>query len=147
MDFYVKSKIKLIMNLLNREALLKKEVLKIEKVSFEDDSFVCVRQMTGRERDLFEKSLMVQVRKGNKIDYETRLDDFRAKLAVCTLCDEEGVLLLKPNDVPTLSQNMSASRLEKIITAAQALNKITEEDKEDIVKNSGGDPIEDSSSD
>ena len=147
MDFYVKSKIKLIMNLLNREALLKKEVLKIEKVSFEDDSFVCVRQMTGRERDLFEKSLMVQVRKGNKIDYETRLDDFRAKLAVCTLCDEEGVLLLKPNDVPTLSQNMSAARLEKIITAAQALNKITEEDKEDIVKNSGGDPIEDSSSD
>lgn len=120
-------------NLLSREGLLAKEKLKVERVNLNETDYVFVRQMTGRERDIFERSLYTMDRE-NKVT--TRLEDFRAKLAVCTLCDDQGKLLLQPNDYTILSQNMSASRLEKIVNAAQKLNAITEEDKEALVKNS-----------
>ena len=125
------------MKRLSREDLLKKEELRIEEVKLGGDDVVNVRQMTGRERDQFEQSLLKEV-KGEKGEtkLERSLDDFRAKLAVCTVCDQAGVLLLKSRDISLLSQNMSAARLEKIVNKAQALNKISEEDKENLVKNS-----------
>lgn len=124
------------MNVLDREGLLKKEELKIEKVPLGNSEFIYVRQMTGRERDRFEQSLLMEVKdKKGGITYERSLEDFRAKLAVNTICDEKGVNILQPDDYPVLSQNMSAARLEKIVNAAQALNSISEEDKENLVKN------------
>ena len=85
--------------------------------------------MTGREKDHFETSLLDK--KLEKISTE----DFRAKLAVCSVCDKEGILILNPKDFAELSQNMGAKRLDIIITKAQKLNKISEKDKEEIVKN------------
>ena len=124
-------------NLLDRTALLTKEVLKVEKVEFENGDFVYVRQMTGRERDTFEQSLLKKNRdsKGTVISYEQSTEDFRAKLAVVTVCDEAGKLVFTPLDYGTLSINMSAKRLEKIVNEAQKLNAISEEDKEALVKN------------
>lgn len=126
------------MNLLNRESLLKKEALIIEKVDLDNDEFVYVRQMTGRERDTFEQSLVNEIRnkKGIVERYESNTRDFRAKLCVCTICDEMGALILRPEDYEVLSANMSAARLEKIVNVAQKLNAITAEDKENLVKNS-----------
>lgn len=136
------------MGLLNRDALLKKEKLEVRKVELGKNVFVFVRQMTGRERDTFEKSLVEVTRdkKGNSI-VEQRLEDFRAKLAVHTVCNEKGELLLQSTDYPILSQNMSAARLEEIINVAQELNKISEEDKEALVKNSKAGPAGNSTSD
>jgi hypothetical protein len=130
------------MGLLDRKKLLVKEVLQVEKVELGNDEFVCVKQMTGRERDQFERSLTREKRndQGKIEDYEQNLEDFRAKLAVRTVCDEEGNLLLRPDDYPTLSQNMSAAKLEKIINAAQSLNKISDEDKKALVKNLNAEP-------
>ncbi len=137
------------MGLLGKKELLTKEKLEIVKVDLGNDEYVFVTQMTGRERDQWERSLMRQTRdtKGKVVGYEQALDDFRAKLVVNTVCDENGKLLLEPRDVATLSQCMSASRLEKIVLAAQKLNAITEEDKEDLVKNSVADQVGNSSSD
>jgi len=125
-------------NLLNREALLKKEELEVVKVELSKDEFVFVKQMTGRERDNFEQSLLKKTKdaKGQIVGFEQSTEDFRAKLAVVTICDEKGVLLLKHEDYPLLSQMMSATRLEKIVNVAQKLNAISEEDKEALVKNS-----------
>jgi len=125
-------------NLLNREALLKKEELEVVKVELSKDEFVFVKQMTGRERDNFEQSLLKKTKdaKGQIVGFEQATEDFRAKLAVVTICDEKGVLLLKHEDYPLLSQMMSATRLEKIVNVAQKLNAISEEDKEALVKNS-----------
>lgn len=134
------------MGQLNRELLLKKEELEIVKVDLGKGEFVHVRQMTGRERDTFERSLLREDQNAEN-GYARALEDFRAKLAVMTLCDEKGNLLLKPEDFLVLSQNMSAARLEKIVDTAQKLNKITEEDKENIVKNSGAGQAGSSSSD
>ncbi len=123
--------------LLNREALLKKDELKIEKVEL-SKGCVYVREMTGREVDLWRKSLMKEVKTGdrrNPVEYQTSLEDFSAKLAVMTVCDENGNLLFKPQDVVTLNGNMSASNLDKIVTVAQKLNGISEEEKDVLLKN------------
>ena len=124
------------MALLNREQLLTREELKTEKVNLGKGDFVYVRQMTGRERDRFEQSMVKEVKgDGDEIHYERSLEDFRAKLVVNTVCDENGKNLLQPEDYPVLSQNMSAARLELIVNAAQRLNRISEADKEALVKN------------
>jgi hypothetical protein len=134
------------MGLLDKTMLLTKEVLETVKVDLGKDDFVYVRQMTGRERDKFEQTHIKENKKAEG-GFEKTLDDFRAKLAVCTICDEKGNLLLTPADAATLSQCMSAARLEKIVNKAQELNKITDEDKESLVKNSSGDLVASSPSD
>lgn len=130
---------------LDRNALLAKEKLDVVKVDLGKGDFVFVRQMTGRERDRFEQSL-IKENKSVEGGYEKSLEDFRAKLAVCTVCNETGTLVLNANDFATLSQNMSAARLEKIINVAQKINKISEEDKESLVKNSEVGPADNSTS-
>lgn len=132
------------MALLDRETLLKKQELKIEKVMLGEKDFVFVRQMCGRERDRFENSI---VKRGKGGTIEMALEDFRAKLAVQTVCDEAGNNLLNTNDYDVLSRNMSADKLEAIINKAQEINKISDKDKEDMVKNLEGDPVANSTSD
>jgi hypothetical protein len=123
------------MALLDRKALLAKEKLEVVKVDLGNGDYVFVRQMTGRERDRFEQSL-IKENKNAEGGYEKTLEDFRAKLAVCTVSDEDGNLILQPGDFQMLSQHMSAAKLEKIINTAQKINKISEDDKENLVKNS-----------
>jgi hypothetical protein len=137
------------MGLLNRDELLTRDKLDIVKVELGDDNFVFVRQMTGHERDLFEQSLLKKNRdsKGTIVSFEQATEDFRAKLAVVTVCDEKGELLLKPQDYPALSRSISAAKLEKIINEAQKINAISEEDKEALVKNSEAVPDGNSNSD
>ena len=135
--------------LLNRESLLKKEELKIVKVNLGNDEYIFVRQMTGRERDHWEQSLIKHTKdkKGRITGYDQSLEDFRAKLVVNTICNEKGELILLPGDYPLLSQNMSAAKLEEIVNKSQELNAISEEDKEALVKNSDADQVGNSSSD
>jgi len=126
--------------LLSREKLLKRGQLAIEKVDLDKESFVYVTEMTGKQKELWERSLinesaiMQGSKKGNQAP-TVKLDDFKAKLAVMTICDEKGELQLKPADAHTLNESIKASWLEKIVEAAQRLNKITEEDREELVKN------------
>lgn len=125
-------------NLLDRKQLLTKEKLEIVKVDLGNETCVYVKQMTGTERDGFEKSLLKERfdKKGVVVGFDQATDNFRAKLAVCTVCNAEGVLLLEPGDVERLGQSMSAYTLEKIVNASQKLNAISPEDKEELVKNS-----------
>jgi hypothetical protein len=127
----------IIMAQLGRDQLLVKEELQKVKVDLGKGDFIFVRQMTGHERDTFEQSLLKKNKdsKGIIISYEQATEDFRAKLAVVTACDEKGDLLFRPTDYMSLSQSMSAARLEKIVNVAQKLNAISEEDKEGLVKN------------
>ena len=125
------------MGLLTRGDLLKKEELLKEKVELnENGDYVFVRQMTAHEKNVWEMSQMKKTLDSKKkVQYDLTLDDFRAKLAVCCVCDENGNLLFDPKDYLELSANISAATLEKIVDVAQKLNAITEEDKEEMVKN------------
>jgi hypothetical protein len=136
------------MGLLGRTELLTREELSVEKVELGNDQFVYVRQMTGRERDYFEQSLLKEIpdgKGGTKTD--KNLNDFRAKLVVNCMCDDKGVLLLGHNDYGRLSESMSAFKLEKIVNVAQRLNAMTEEDKEGLLKNLEVGPADNSNSD
>lgn len=126
---------------LTKEMLLQRDDLKIEKVEL-SKGFVYVREMTGHEKDIWEQSMLKQKPSGDKrkpVEYETTLEDFRAKLAVVTVCDAEGNLLFKPEDVKTLSRMMSATNMEKIIDVAQRINAISQKDRDEILKNSEAD--------
>jgi len=129
---------------LDRDSLLKKQELKIEEVDLGNGEVIYIKEMTGRERDEFEHSIM-ELDKNNKP--VNKLDNFRAKLAVCTICDENGELLLKLSDVQTLSNNMGARRLELIVERARELNMISEKDKEELTKNLDPDKVDNSNSD
>ena len=123
---------------LTRDDLLAKDKLQIVEVDLGDGSIVYVRQMTGHERDGFEQSLIIKKKdsKGNLIGVDQATEDFRAKLAVQSVCDADGNLLLRPSDYLKLSTNISAKKLETIINVAQEINAISDKDKEDLVKNS-----------
>lgn len=128
---------------LTKDLLLQRGNLHIEKVEL-SNGFVFVREMTGHEKDVWEQSMLKKIRGLKGVEYETSLDDFRAKLAVVTLCDELGNLIFEPKDYVALSKAIRASDIEKIVETAQRINAVTEKDKEEILKNSETD-LEDSS--
>jgi hypothetical protein len=130
------------MGFLKKENLLTKQALKIEKVEFENGDYVFVREMTGKDRDNFENSIMKARKdvKGNIQGYDQILENFRSKLAVTTVCDESGELMFTPRDADKLSECISITNLEKIVEISSSLNKITPKDKEDLLKNSEAAP-------
>jgi hypothetical protein len=135
------------MGLLSRKDLLKKDDLQVTLVDLGNDEFVYVREMTGHDRDAFERSLRKRKEEGEKITFEMAMEDYRAKLVVLTICDETGKSILYEEDYEILSNNMGAKRLEKIVEASQKLNAITDKDKEALVKNSSAEPTDNSNSD
>lgn len=136
------------MNILSKEQLLSAPILAIKEVEISIGT-VLVREMTGYEKDVWEQSLMRQAPQGNKdgvTKMNLNLENFRAKLAVCTMCDESGKLLFNMNDMITLSKALKASDMEKIVEAAQEINGISDKDKDEMLKNSEADPEESSNS-
>ena len=92
---------------------------------------VFVREMSARERDHYEASLVTG--KGKKT--EVNLKDMRAKLAVYTCCDENGQLIFTQEDIQWLTAR-PVKVLDRICNAAKKINGLDDEDEEDTVKNS-----------
>jgi hypothetical protein len=128
------------MGFMDKAALLAKEALKTEKVDLGKGDFVFVRQMTAHEHSVYEQTITKEVtdEKTGAVSYLRDMVDFRAKLAVSTICDEKGGLVFLPDDFGALAAAMSAAKLDKIASAALKLNKIGEEDQKALIKNSGG---------
>jgi len=136
------------MGLLTKDQLLKADELQMKKVHLDGEDFVYVREMTAREKDRFEQSLMTEVQnEDGTIEYKSNPEDYKAKLLSNTICDEQGNLLLDPDDIPTLSQNKGASKLEKLANVANSLNRISKKDREEMTKNSNADNPDGSTSD
>lgn len=124
------------MGQLTAQDLLSKSNLKIEKVDLGEGNFVFVKQMTARERDKWQASMVKQKsnEKGELEGFENDLTDFSSKLAVFTVCDANGVLLFSENDIDSLATSISAKMLGIIVEAASVLNKVSDEVKKDRVK-------------
>jgi hypothetical protein len=134
--------------ILTRESLLQKDDLKKEKVQL-TKGVVYVREMTAGEKNAWEMSMLNQRRTGdsrNPISYETSIENYRVKLAINTVCDKDGNLLFTAKDISLLAQSMSAANMEKIVDVASKLNAITNQDKEEILKNLEAEREEDSNS-
>lgn len=104
---------------------------------------VYVRSMTGKERDEFEESIMVDKRErtkggGTRLTRQASLSNFRAKLAARVTYDADGNRLFTDADIPRLGTKSSGA-LQRIVKKAQELSGMTDEDVEDMVEELGED--------
>lgn len=107
--------------ILSRDSILTVEDLPREEVDVPEwGGSVVVRTMTGSERDAFET---VHIKDPTK--------DIRARLAVHTVCDDQGTLLFSLNDVDAVGKK-SAAALDRIFAVAVRLNGISKQDVEDL---------------
>jgi len=88
---------------------------------------VTIGTMTGFARDQFEAAI---IGKNGGVN----ATNVRAKLAASTLQDEKGNLLFTEKDVAALGKK-SAAALDRIFEAAQKLNRISNDDVEELAKN------------
>ena len=126
--------------ILNRTEILNVNDIVIEEVhvpEWGEDAIVCVKGMTGAERDKFESSLVVLRGKSQTFN----MANIRAKLASLTICDENGKRLFSEQDVQVLSQK-SASALQRVFVVAQKLSRIGDEDIEELAEGLKADPFD-----
>ena len=122
----------LIMALLGKDAILAAEDIATERVEVPEwGGEVMVRGLTGRQRDRWEASL--SVRQGKR--FVPSLEDLRARLVVHCVVDETGRLVFHEGDIDALS-NKSGAALDRVYTVAARLSGISEQDVEDMTKNS-----------
>lgn len=133
--------------LIGRDRLLAKEKLEIEKLDLGNGDFVYVTEMTAAEQGKLQETFLSMKIDSKDLTQEklkeniqesiqtTNLELYKAALVVLTICDEKGEKLLKWEDRKELNENMGAKTMDKIVKVAQKLNKISEEDKEELIKN------------
>lgn len=116
------------MALLTREQILDADDKKTEVVSVPEwGGEVMVSTMSGAERDRIEAGIIGK--NGGK-----NLVNVRAKFVAPCLVDESGKLLFTEKDLQKLG-NKSVAALDRVFAVAQRLNRITDEDVEDLAKN------------
>jgi len=101
-----------------------------------------VRVMSGTERDAWESSLVGGTGKNRKAD----LANIRAKLVATCLCDAAGGRVFMQADVVALGRK-SSKPLDRIFSVCQKVNGLSDDDVDELAKNSDGDPSDDSGSD
>ena len=132
---------------MEKKLLTKEEILKVSDITSEGVAVpewggdVMVFGLTGRECDEYEQSLIDMAGKKNRVN----LSDARAKLAVASIRDEKGKWLFTIGNLEQLSKK-SAKALDRIVKTAQRLSGLTDDDLEEMVKNSKKTQVEDSSS-
>jgi hypothetical protein len=118
------------MAILNRDAILTADDMKtidIEVPEWGGD--VRLRTLTGGERDKFESDMIDQRGKNNKMN----LVNLRARLVALCAVDEGGKRMFGDNEVTKLGSK-NAAVLDKLFTAAQKLNGMTQEDVEELTE-------------
>ena len=131
------------MSSLKREDILEVKDIEIEEVEVPEwGGTVCVKGMSGLERDAFEASIVQAKGKGTKVNME----NIRAKLAAQTLCDEQGERLFTDADVKLLGKK-SAVALQRVFVVAQKLSGIGDADVNELVDGLNENPSDGSPSD
>lgn len=128
---------------LGRDAILAIDDLPKEEVYVPEwKTWICVRALTGAERDAFEQSIVEQKGKSTRMN----LQNLRAKLVALTVVDEEGKRIFSDADAKLLGQK-SALALNRVFEVAQKLSGLTPADVEELTKNSDSVQSEDSNLD
>jgi hypothetical protein len=126
------------MEQLTRDQILSAPDLKKERVEVPEwGGFVWVRGLTALERDRYDESLLKRVKGRRLID----ATGARAKLVALTVTNEAGQRIFSDADVEALNAK-SAAPIDRLFTVAQRLSAVTEEQIEDLVKNSESDQSE-----
>ena len=93
-----------------------------------------VREMTGRERDVWDDS-MVELH-GDEVRLKAR-DNLTARLVVLTLVGADGKRIFADSDIAKVGE-LGSESLAVIYQASAKLNKLARDDIEDEAKNSTG---------
>ena len=110
---------------LSAQQILEAQDQRIEEVKAPEwGGSVYVKAMSSLDRDRYEKEVQ-----GSGVP-----DNFRAKLAVLTVCDEAGNLLFT-KDQATLLGEKSAKVLDRIFSKIMELNGFSDKDIEEIEGN------------
>lgn len=113
--------------MVSRDDILKSNSLDIDSVDVpEFGGEVFIRIMTGAERDKWEISATASVRSENV--------NVRAILCAMTICDKNGERLFTDHEAEALGKK-SAIALDKIFQASRRLNKLTDQDLQELEKN------------
>lgn len=116
------------MTLLSRDAILQADDLPTETVEVKEwGGSVCIRSMTGAERDKYEASMVE--RKGK--DVQVNLKNIRARLVALCCIDEDGKRLFADSDMEALGKK-SAAALDRVFAVAQKLNGLSAQDVEEL---------------
>lgn len=117
---------------LTRDQILNADDLKYEEIDCPEwGGLVRIKVMTGIERDDFEQSVFDMKSKDTKVN----LKNFRAKLLVKTIVDENGKRVFQESDIESLS-GKSSKVLDRIFNKAQEVNGIGQKEREEFVGNS-----------
>jgi len=100
-----------------------------------DNAKVRIRTLPATELDAFQASLLVGSGKNQKISTA----NIRAKLASLAIVDHEGKPIATLRDVERLGKKSSAA-MNRVYERVQKLNRMTDEDVEELAKNSGSVP-------
>lgn len=113
--------------ILTREQILGARDLKAEQVSVPEwGGDIIVRTMTAAERDRFEDHC-------GKLQGKT-CEGIMALLVALTVVDGEGNTLFTESDISSLG-GKSAAAVSRVFDVARRLNKLSNQDVEDLAKN------------
>ena len=131
------------MAILSREAILAASDIQEEIVPVPEwGGEVIVRGLSGTQRDQFEASVVKQKGKSTELN----LKNVRAKMIALSVVDEHGNRIFSERDVAALGAK-SARALQRVWEKARELSGLSEEDVEELAKNSESDQGDDSFSD
>lgn len=124
----------------SRELLLKKRPRRIETVTVPSDfpdaelagATFRVQALTAAEKSEFDSQFTG--RKGQLLP--SRVKRIRLLLVLATVVDESGSPLFSADDIPQL-EAVDAGLIELLVDKAQELNRFSDEDIDDLEKNSG----------
>ncbi len=117
------------------KALTKEEILAADDMTIKSvevpewGGTVYIRTMSSEERDRFEADWV-----NSKGGREIGMANFRARSLVLTICDAEGVRLFDDSDVALLAAK-SIQAIEPIFVASQKLNRISDDDIQELAGN------------
>ncbi len=114
--------------MLSKDAILNFDDQQTEIIPIpEQGDEVTIAVMSCLARDRFEASLI-----GTNV--ETNMQNIRSKLVAASMVDEDGELMFSNADILKLGKKSSVA-LDRIFSAAQSLNKITDAEVDELAKN------------
>ena len=113
---------------LTKEQILSADDLARKKLEIPEwGGHIWIAVMSGTARDRFETSVIGKNGVANTLN-------IRAKLAAATITDENGELLFNESEIIKLGRK-SASALDLIYEESQKINRLTDDDVEELAKN------------
>ncbi len=120
------------MNYLSKTEILGAKDAQCEDVAVPEwGGVVRVKSLSGREKDVFEASLTITQRKGDKLVQTPNMANVRAKLVAASVVDENNVPVFTSEDIAELG-NKSAAALDRIVDVAKRLSRFSAADLKEL---------------